>query len=156
MVMEHTAILGPSYLLQLIVELWSKHVKATTLILPLYEMAKPKSGSEDNTNGSWCLLKSQGKSKLESKSNLVLASCQHWEFRGQGELGVRRTSDCHGRKLAECLGDHQWHSKNSSNLSCPPWPKYVFILNAGRKLTMISKRVLKDREERLNKRKWPT
>ena len=99
MVMEHTAILGPSYLLQLIVELWSKHVKATTLILPLYEMAKPKSGSEDNTNGSWCLLKSQGKSKLESKSNLVLASCQHWEFRGQGELGVRRTSVTAGSLL---------------------------------------------------------
>lgn len=37
--------------------------------------------------------KSQGKSKLESKGNLVLASCQPWEFRGQGELGMQMTPD---------------------------------------------------------------
>lgn len=30
----------------------------------------------------------------------------------------------------------------------------VFTLNAVRRLTIISKLVLKDREERLNKRKW--
>ena len=67
MVMEHMAILGPSYLLQLIVELWSKHVKATTLILPLYEMAKQISGSEDNTNGSWCLLSLKGRASWRVK-----------------------------------------------------------------------------------------
>ena len=37
--------------------------------------------------------KSQGKSKLESKGNLVLASCQPWEFRGQGEPGMQISPD---------------------------------------------------------------